>query len=127
MTFTDSGDYQCIAVNRFGNQTAKGSLTVKKRTRLTEVPQDYEVPAGQTATFKCNAVADSDLELSIGWLTDGKKIDFVQEPRFVQQSDYSLSITKTTELDSGKYTCVASTSLDSAEAVATLLVQGINT
>lgn len=75
--------------------------------------------------FRCNAVTDSDLELSIEWLTDGKLIDFDQEPRFVQQSDSSLSITKTTELDSGVYTCVASTELDKVTAAATLIVQGM--
>lgn len=75
-------------------------------------------------TFRCNAVTDNDLDLSIQWLTDGKLIDFEQEPRFVQQSDFSLSITKTTELDSGKYTCVASTDLDEVSATATLIVQG---
>lgn len=69
-------------------------------------------------------MTDNDLELSIQWLTDDKLIDFEQEPRFVQQSDFSLSITKTTELDSGKYTCVASTDLDEVSATATLIVQG---
>ncbi|KAG7157810.1 Neuroglian-like 2 [Homarus americanus] len=124
VSFTDAGDYVCSAENKFGQQEADGSLEVKERTRITDAPQDYEVAAGQTATFRCNAVTDSDLELSIEWLTDGKLIDFEQEPRFVQQSDFSLSITKTTELDSGVYTCVASTELDKITAEATLIVQG---
>ena len=75
---------------------------------------------------RCNAVADIDLELSIEWLTDGRPIDFEQEPRFVQQSDFSLSITNTSELDSGVYTCVASTELDEVTASAVLIVQGNN-
>jgi hypothetical protein len=69
-------------------------------------------------------VSDPDLNLSIDWLTDGKKIDFETEPRFIQQSDFSLSISKTTELDSGSYTCVASTELDEVKESATLIVQG---
>lgn len=69
-------------------------------------------------------MTDNDLELNIQWQTDGEDIDFEQEPRFVQQSDFSLSITKTTELDSGKYTCVASTDLDEVSATASLIVQG---
>ncbi|KAK8743667.1 hypothetical protein OTU49_001198 [Cherax quadricarinatus] len=125
VSFTDAGDYTCFAENKFGHQRAAGSLVVKERTRITDSPQDYEVPAGQTATFRCNAVTDNDLELSIEWLTDGKLIDFEQEPRFVQQSDFSLSITKTTELDSGVYTCVASTDLDKVTASATLIVQDV--
>ncbi|QQP38166.1 Uncharacterized protein FKW44_018669, partial [Caligus rogercresseyi] len=35
---------------------------------------------------------------------NGKLIDFDIEPRFIQSSDKSLTITKTTELDSGQYT-----------------------
>lgn len=51
-------------------------------------------------------------------------IDFDSEPRFVRANDYSLTITKTNELDSGTYTCVAKTDLDEAQAQATLTVQG---
>ena len=124
VAFSDSGDYTCHAENRFGTKEAHGSLEVKDRTRITEQPQDYEVRAGDAATFRCNAVSDADLELRIDWLNDGKKIDFNAEPRFIQQSDFSLSISKTTELDSGSYTCVASTDLDEIKAPANLIVQG---
>jgi hypothetical protein len=82
------------------------------------------VAAGQTATFRCNAVADSSLNLTIEWLHADQLIDFEQEPRFVQSQDSSLTITKTTELDTGDYTCRAKTILDLAEDKATLIVQG---
>ena len=91
---------------------------------IRDGPEDYEVAAGQTATFRCNAVADSSLNLTIEWLHADQLIDFEQEPRFVQSLDASLTITKTTELDTGDYTCVAKTILDSATAKATLIVQG---
>ena len=58
-------------------------------------------------------------------MKDGEYIDFEIEPRFIQSSDKSLTITKTTELDSGTYTCMAQTALDSAETSATLIVQGV--
>lgn len=45
--------------------------------------------------------------------------------RFIKTTDNSLTITKTTELDSKKYTCVASTRLDEATADATLLVEDV--
>jgi len=64
--------------------------------------------------------------LVINWLNNGQQIDFEAEPRFVISTDYSLTITKTNELDSGTYTCVASTDLDSEEASATLTVQGMS-
>lgn len=57
--------------------------------------------------------------------TGPEPIDFESEPRFVQSNDYSLTVTKTSELDSGVYTCRAKTELDYTEAQATLTVQGI--
>ncbi|CAL4060819.1 unnamed protein product [Meganyctiphanes norvegica] len=121
--FTDAGDYTCFAENKFGKQEANGSLVVKQRTVITDAPQDYEVAAGQTATFRCNAVADNELDLNIHWMKEDQEINFSNEPRFVQQSDFSLSITKTTELDSGIYTCIARTDLDEVSERATLIVQ----
>lgn len=82
------------------------------------------MPAGTQATFRCNAIADPSLDLQISWLHNGEPIDFDEAPRFVKSSDYSLTITKTIELDSGTYTCVARTELDEEIAQATLTVQG---
>ena len=45
--------------------------------------------------------------------------------RFVQSSDHSLAITRTTEIDSGIYTCMAETDLDFVEASAKLVVQDV--
>jgi neuronal cell adhesion molecule len=123
--FADGGDYTCHAQNKLGSIDANGTLIVKEHTRITEPPQDYEVAAGTSATFRCNAVADSSLELEIEWLTSGEVIDFENQPRFVMSNDYSLTISKTTELDSGSYTCIAKTELDEARASATLTVQDV--
>ncbi|XP_054278770.1 neuroglian isoform X2 [Macrosteles quadrilineatus] len=125
VSFLDVGHYTCYASNKLGSAEASGTLTVKEHTRITDEPEDYEVPAGSTATFRCNAVSDPSLHLSIDWLNNGELIDFDSEPRFVRSNDYSLTITKTTELDSGTYTCVASTELDKATAQATLTVQDV--
>lgn len=122
--FGDAGEYTCYASNKFGTVEASGSLQVKESTRITDAPEDYEVAAGTQATFRCNAVADQSLELTISWLNNGQLIDFEAEPRFVRSSDYSLTITKTAELDSGTYTCIAKTELDEAKAQAQLTVQG---
>lgn len=58
-------------------------------------------------------------------MSRGEPIDFESEPRFVRTSDYSLVITKTTELDSGSYTCIAQTDLDETSASANLIVQDV--
>jgi len=69
-------------------------------------------------------VSDPSLNLEIDWLRHSQPIDFESDTRFVKSSDYSLIITKTTELDSGVYSCLAHTDLDEAQAQATLTVQG---
>lgn len=125
VNFYDAGNYDCHATNKFGSAEAAGSLVVKEHTKIVHEPEDYEVAAGTTATFRCNAVADTSLELSISWLANGQPLDFEAEPRFVRASDSSLTITKTTELDSGVYTCVAQTELDNATSQATLIVQDV--
>ncbi|XP_052866871.1 neuroglian isoform X2 [Anopheles cruzii] len=120
--FDDAGEYTCHAVNKLGSKTASGELIVKEHTVINEPPKDYEVEAGTTATFRCNAVADSSLELMIEWLTNGEVIDFETQPRFIRTSDNSLMIAKTIELDTGTYSCLAKTELDEVMANATLTV-----
>ncbi|CAH0562169.1 unnamed protein product [Brassicogethes aeneus] len=123
--FDDSGNYTCFAENKLGNTSANAKLTIKAHTYITDDPEDYEVEAGTIATFRCNAVADESLNLEILWLKNDEQIDFEGEPRFVKSSDYSLTITKTIELDSGTYTCLARTDLDEARASAQLTVQDV--
>ncbi|KAL3290227.1 hypothetical protein HHI36_023584 [Cryptolaemus montrouzieri] len=123
--FDDRGDYMCYAENKLGNTSASAKLDIKAHTYITDGPEDYEVEAGTSATFRCNAVADESLELEIIWLKNDEPIDFDGEARFVKSSDYSLTITRTIELDSGTYTCLARTSLDETSAKAQLTVQAV--
>ncbi|XP_032664587.1 neuroglian isoform X2 [Odontomachus brunneus] len=125
VTFLDAGTYTCHASNKLGTADASADLSVKEHTRITDEPEDYEVAAGATATFRCNAVTDSSLTLTIDWYSNGQAIEFEMDPRFIRSTDYSLMITKTIELDSGVYTCVARTELDEARAQATLIVQDV--
>jgi neuronal cell adhesion protein len=121
--FDDRGNYTCYAKNKFGTAEERAMLLVKSHTYITDGPEDYEVAAHTSATFRCNAVSDDSLDLEIVWLKNDQPIDFEEEPRFVRSSDYSLTITQTIELDSGTYTCVARTALDEASAKAQLIVQ----
>ncbi|XP_075525706.1 neuroglian-like [Dermacentor variabilis] len=125
LRFTDQGEYTCYASHKSRVAAASGSLEVKHKTRITQPPQDYEVAAGKAATFRCNAVADPTLELSVGWLFNDQPVDLEADPRVVQLHDNSLIITRTTKLDSGVYTCVARTEVDSDRAMATLIVQDV--
>ncbi|GFQ74968.1 neuroglian [Trichonephila clavata] len=122
---TDEGMYTCSASNKLGDTQAQGKLEVKGKTKITQPPENFEVAAGNSATFRCNAEADTSLALTIQWLFNGQQIDFDQDPRIVQASDNSLTISKTLELDSGVFTCVAQTELDKDEAQAILTVQDV--
>lgn len=94
------------------------------KTKINFAPENFEVAAGKSATFRCDAEADPSLQLNTVWLFNGKSVDVDTNTRMVQASDGSLTITKTVEGDSGTYTCVAKTELDQDEASATLTVQG---
>jgi len=50
--FLDGGIYTCHASNKFGEVNASASLVVKEHTKITDKPEDYEVAAGSTATFR---------------------------------------------------------------------------
>jgi len=75
------------------------------------------------ATFHCTAIADHSLNLKIVWLANDEPINYDTQPRFVKNNDHSMTITKTIELDSGIYTCLAKTELDQVSVNATLIVQ----
>lgn len=124
--FDDSGEYICSAKNKFGEAKASAYFTVRRATVITDGPEDYEVKAGTQANFKCNAKGDENLNIEILWQKEGKTIDFDPDniDRFIKTTDNSLQITKTIELDSGTYTCIARSHLDEAKAQATLIVQG---
>jgi neuronal cell adhesion molecule len=94
-----------------------------ERTEIITEPEDNVVIAGSVATFHCVATADHSFNLNIDWLINGELIDYDTQTRFVKTNDYSLIITKTIELDSGIYTCLAKTELDQVTANATLIVQ----
>lgn len=121
----DQGVYQCKAANKFDEVTVEGELHVKIRTSILQKPESIELPAGKMAVLRCNAESDPTLAQEVIWLYNGKKIDLDSDPRMIQSRDNSLTITKTKELDSGNYTCLARTSLDQDSAWATLTVQDV--
>lgn len=118
----DAGEYTCKASNKLGDAEATGSLIVKEHTRITDEPQDSEIAAGNQGFFRCIAKTDESLELEIEWYKDDMQIDFENEPRFSRGNDNSLTVSRTVDGDSGRYTCVAKTELDEVRANAKLLV-----
>jgi len=94
-----------------------------EHTKIITEPEDNVVIAGSMVTFYCTAIADHSLHLDIVWLANNEPIDYDTQPRFVINNDHSMTITKTIELDSGIYTCLAKTELDQVSVNATLIVQ----
>ena len=83
---------------------------------------------GTEAKFTCTATTDPEevQNLEIRWKKDGDFIDYrVAQRMFKNIMDNSLSISGTIAQDTAKYTCVAVNGLDSDEASAQLVVQGI--
>ncbi|KAL3196650.1 hypothetical protein MRX96_053951 [Rhipicephalus microplus] len=73
-------------------------LRSKAKRSITQPPENYEVAADKSATFRCNAEADPSLELKIEWLFNGQPVDPEADARMVQAGDNSLTITRTIEL-----------------------------
>lgn len=125
VTRDDSGNYMCIAKNRFGDDEAEGSLVVRERTQIMSPPSDDKVTYGESVYFKCAAVTDNqeDERLHIRWMKNGKPINR-SDPRITVSTtkDSFLNITNTNSKDSGVYSCNATNDLDSAQAQATLEV-----
>merc|ERR1712179_474721 len=80
-----------------------------------------EVESGKRATLSCLAVIDESLDLTINWLKDGQQIDFAVQPRYFL-TDNSFTIYDSKEIDTGNYTCEASTNFDKDVATASLVV-----
>ncbi|XP_045621079.2 basement membrane-specific heparan sulfate proteoglycan core protein isoform X2 [Procambarus clarkii] len=122
--FSDEGRYLCNATNRHGSVESGANLRVEMATKIIKAPKDRHRMKGESAVFRCKAVADSDLVLSVEWLVNGEVVDYDKNPRLMRRPKNALMVSPVTEEDAGVYTCLASTSLDSVTANATLTVKG---
>lgn len=84
-------------------------------------PNIIDVMTETTVTFNCKESTGSFLH-HIEWLFNNKLIDFGNEPRIIKTNN-NLTITNTTEIDSGNYTCVTQTKFNNATASGMLIVQ----
>ncbi|KAL1420685.1 hypothetical protein MTO96_004429 [Rhipicephalus appendiculatus] len=84
-----------------------------------------QVKVGEAAVFRCDATTHPSQELSVRWLFNNEPVDFGADPRLVLERDNSFIITRVAKPDSGVYTCVAKTAVDSDRASATLVVSDV--
>ena len=92
-----------------------------------EAPQDIQIEEGESAKFVCKAVTDPDEvgNLQIHWMKNDVFINYGLEMRvFRNLQDNSLTITGTRVTDTGRYTCIASSEIDTVRAAAYLIIRG---
>lgn len=93
-----------------------------ERTRIAFEQDVYKTVVGSEAAFRCTATADRSLHVNTDWFAKDKLVRFETDDRFTRTDDFSMTINKTAESDSGVYKCVARTELDQATASAQLIV-----
>nr|XP_015202788.1 PREDICTED: contactin-4-like isoform X3 [Lepisosteus oculatus] len=129
VTKSDSGSYTCIARNRFGEAGSTGSLSVKDPTVITVPPSSMDVTVGESIVLQCQVLHDPSLDIKFTWFFNGQPINFGSHRGYFekvggQHSAGDIMIRNVQLRDSGKYTCVVQTNVDSISAGADLIVRG---
>ncbi|XP_020611355.1 protein sidekick-2-like isoform X2 [Orbicella faveolata] len=117
----DKGTVQCVATNDGGEAISKATLNVKTLPVWIDVPpKNTDAIVNETVELQCQGRGSP--TPTITWQKNDQNINFASNPRFFQKNTGSLQISRSQKSDSGKYTCVATNSLGSKRANATLRV-----
>ncbi|XP_012505816.1 PREDICTED: neuronal cell adhesion molecule isoform X6 [Propithecus coquereli] len=114
-----TGTYTCVARNKLGIAKNEVHLEIKDPTRIIKQPEYAVVQRGSTVSFECKVKHDHTLIPTVIWLKDNSELP--SDERFTTDKDH-LVIADVSDDDSGTYTCVANTTLDSVSASAVLSV-----
>uniref|UniRef100_A0A3Q2DIU4 Neural cell adhesion molecule L1 n=1 Tax=Cyprinodon variegatus TaxID=28743 RepID=A0A3Q2DIU4_CYPVA len=117
----DEGSYTCSVQN--ANVSITAELEVFNRTVILTPPKDLKVQPGTKAIFTCVGLYDTNLRLpQIQWRKNNQKLmeSFSDEKYTFDGAD--LIIANVEPDDEGIYTCQIISSLDQAEASATLTI-----
>ncbi|XP_033048697.1 neuronal cell adhesion molecule isoform X15 [Trachypithecus francoisi] len=114
-----TGTYTCVARNKLGMAKNEVHLEIKDPTWIIKQPEYAVVQRGSMVSFECKVKHDHTLTLTVLWLKDNKELP--SDERFTVDKDH-LVIADVSDNDSGTYTCVANTTLDSVSASAVLSV-----
>ncbi|XP_032554738.1 neural cell adhesion molecule L1-like protein isoform X7 [Chiroxiphia lanceolata] len=121
----DSGSYACWAANSVGKRAITANLDIRDATKLVVTPKNPRVLKSHSILLKCQAEYDSHLKHSfkLSWRKDGDElpVNSTEGGRMILDRD-TLFISSVLLEDQGVYTCVGSTSLDSATAESRLIV-----
>uniref|UniRef100_A0A8D2LWW6 Neural cell adhesion molecule L1-like protein n=1 Tax=Varanus komodoensis TaxID=61221 RepID=A0A8D2LWW6_VARKO len=113
----DAGSYTCMVKNAAGRRGLTATLTVRDATKISVMPKNPQVLKSHSVLLKCNSEYDPHLKhhFKISWRKDGKEIEKndTEDGRIIVEMD-TLFIPNVELEDQGVYTCIGSTSLDSA-------------
>ncbi|XP_055020737.1 hemicentin-1 [Boleophthalmus pectinirostris] len=110
---SDSGLYVCVASNIAGNLTQTIQLSVLVPASIQAGPRVMKVQVGHSVELPCVARGFPDPKIS--WSKDGKT--------YPESEDGSLVFTTVSLDDEGTYTCTATNSAGTDQALVQLLVQ----
>nr|XP_009452167.2 neuronal cell adhesion molecule isoform X20 [Pan troglodytes]XP_054543098.1 neuronal cell adhesion molecule isoform X20 [Pan troglodytes]XP_054543099.1 neuronal cell adhesion molecule isoform X20 [Pan troglodytes] len=114
-----TGTYTCVARNKLGMAKNEVHLEIKDPTWIVKQPEYAVVQRGSMVSFECKVKHDHTLSLTVLWLKDNRELP--SDERFTVDKDH-LVVADVSDDDSGTYTCVANTTLDSISASAVLSV-----
>ncbi|XP_054214276.1 neuronal cell adhesion molecule isoform X28 [Homo sapiens] len=114
-----TGTYTCVARNKLGMAKNEVHLEIKDATWIVKQPEYAVVQRGSMVSFECKVKHDHTLSLTVLWLKDNRELP--SDERFTVDKDH-LVVADVSDDDSGTYTCVANTTLDSVSASAVLSV-----
>ncbi|XP_016867737.1 neuronal cell adhesion molecule isoform X22 [Homo sapiens] len=114
-----TGTYTCVARNKLGMAKNEVHLEIKDPTWIVKQPEYAVVQRGSMVSFECKVKHDHTLSLTVLWLKDNRELP--SDERFTVDKDH-LVVADVSDDDSGTYTCVANTTLDSVSASAVLSV-----
>ncbi|XP_053212874.1 contactin-like [Panonychus citri] len=122
----DEGWYICVARNKYGRDQSKGYLTVFDSQTFAEYPRPKLVAiVNDTIQMPCDANSDSKLDISFIWLHNGIKVDQYNSWKFtVGNKPGYLKIRGITFAESGNYTCLIRSAVDTIAHSTELIVDG---
>ncbi|XP_064623842.1 protein sidekick-2-like isoform X2 [Lineus longissimus] len=98
----DAAEYECIARNAKGTDSASANLKVAIRTVIIRPPQNVDVIKGSQATMKCGVQHSPDVPVNVQWFLNAQ---LVTDSRMQVLADYTLQISSVRSDDIGTYRC----------------------